>query len=113
MTNEERPKLSIRDAVCKFNEIADSGETHPIRQRKPLQGERLHFDLRDIEQTYDADLTILVTEESDQPKGMDFPSGIVIDANRRAHGADLHLAWDQTKQLRDVLTRILREAGQE
>jgi hypothetical protein len=76
-----------------------------------MPGERLYFDLRETEQTFDADLMLRVTEEADGPEGLDFPPGVVISTNRRAHGADIHLTWEQARQVRDVLTQLLREAG--
>jgi hypothetical protein len=39
--------------------------------------------------------------------------GVTIEADRGAHGAELHLSWEQTSALRNELSRLLREAGTE
>lgn len=44
---------------------------------------------------------------------MSWGLGTTIEAERGAHGAELHLSWEQTAALRDELTRLLREANQE
>ena len=73
----------------------------------------LYYDLRDVEEAYLADFSIVLTENEDGPLGFSYPPGIVVSANCRAHGADVHLTWEQAREVRDTLTRLLREAGQE
>ena len=73
----------------------------------------IFFDLSEIEGTPFADFYLGVTPEDDEPYGEPLPRGISVSANRRGHGADIHLTWEQARQVRDVLTQLLRDAGQE
>ena len=74
----------------------------------------LRFDLAQVEGNPYADFAIEVTDpEDDHLMGEPFPPGITVSANRGAHGADVHLTWAQARELREVLTRLLREAGEE
>jgi hypothetical protein len=74
----------------------------------------LRFDLAEVEGNPFADFAVAITDpEADHFMGQRFPAGVTVSANRGSHGADVHLTWPQTRDLRDVLTRLLREAGQE
>ncbi len=44
---------------------------------------------------------------------MGWGPGVTIDADRGAHGAELHLSWEQSAAFRDKLNRLLKEAGKE
>jgi len=93
------------------------------RQRKPLTLARasrmtsqqamingFHIDLREIEDTFLAELRVWPTTTDDQQLG--YPPGATISADRKAHGAELHLTWDHVQELRNELDRLLREAKQ-
>jgi excisionase family DNA binding protein len=67
-----------------------------------------HVDLREIEDVFLAELRIWPTTADDQQLG--YPPGVTISADRKAHGAELHLTWDHVQQLRNELDRLLREA---
>jgi len=38
--------------------------------------------------------------------------GVTMSADRKAHGAELHLTWDHVQALRNELDRLLQEAKQ-
>jgi len=93
------------------------------RQQKPLPLARatrltsqqatinaFHLDLRDIESIFTAELRVWPTTGEDQQFG--YPPGVTISADRKAHGATLHLTWDHVQALRNELGRLLREAKQ-
>jgi excisionase family DNA binding protein len=93
------------------------------RQRKPLTLARasrmtsqqamingFHIDLREIEDTFLAELRVWPTTTDDQQLG--YPPGATISADRKAHGAELHLTWDHVQELRNELDQLLREAKQ-
>jgi hypothetical protein len=70
-----------------------------------------YLDLAEQEETVDASLRLYRT--TDPPDYVKVREGVTLEADRRYHGADLHLTWAQAKLLRDELTRLLLEAGQE
>jgi len=74
---------------------------------------RLYFDLRDVEETSDAYFGLRITDEDASFLGHPFPPGLIISSSRRFHGADVHLTWPQVRELRDALTVLLREHGQQ
>ena len=69
-----------------------------------------HLDLRDIEAIFGAELRIWPTTGEDQQLG--YPPGATISADRKGHGAELHLTWDHVRELRNELDRLLLEAKQ-
>jgi hypothetical protein len=70
-----------------------------------------YLDLAEQEGTVDASLRLYRTHEP--PDWVAVREGVTLEADRRYHGAELHLTWDQARQIRDELTRLLKEAGQE
>ena len=74
----------------------------------------LLIDLGDVEGTPFAQFCLSVTDTRDGSfLGKPFPAGVTGSADRRAYGADVHLSWEQARRLRDTLTTLLHEAGQE
>jgi len=69
------------------------------------------IDLREEEGTFLASLRVYDTRFLQDWMGWGL--GVTIEADRDAHGAELHLSREQTEALRDELTRLLKEAGQE
>jgi len=69
-----------------------------------------HLDLREIEGIFLAELRVWPTTADDQQLG--YPPGVTISADRKAHGATLHLTWEHVQALRNELGRLLREAKQ-
>lgn len=84
-------------------------------ERRPtwMDLHRLYLDLRDVEETADANFSLQVTDQDGKFPGHPFPPGITVSANRRYHGADVHLTWPQVRELRDTLTALLKENEQE
>jgi excisionase family DNA binding protein len=81
---------------------------------EPLQKPRheLLLDLSESEGSWMVDLCIDLTEPGESPyPGHAYPLGVTLRANAGAHDADLHLSWENTKELRDTLSRLLRQAG--
>jgi hypothetical protein len=74
---------------------------------------RLYFDLREVEETNDAYISIEITGDDASFLGHPFPPGIVVSTERRMHGADVHLTRPQVRELRDTRTAILAEVGAE
>ena len=64
-----------------------------------------------VEQMMASYISLAPFSEWDHKVG--FTDGVLLDANRSAHGAELHLSWEHVRDLRDALTRVLKEAGKE
>jgi hypothetical protein len=69
---------------------------------------RLEFDLREVENTIEASLIVFRTTEEERQQG--YPDGVTLWADRRYHGAELHLTWAQAEQLRDYLHQLVKDA---
>jgi hypothetical protein len=72
------------------------------------KSEIFELDLREQENTVQAWFRIMLTSPDDVDRG--FPPGITIWADRRYHGADLHLTWEQARLLLSELERLISEA---
>jgi len=72
-----------------------------------FENAKFQLDLRDTE-SVDASLLIGITTVEEQEQ-FDSPPGITLDAWRKAHGATLHLSWQQTEALRDALSELIAE----
>ena len=87
----------------------------PLAKAARLTNQEAHikafrFDLRETEGVFPAELAVWPTTTADQQIG--YPAGVTISADRKAHGAELHLTWDHVQELRNELDRLLREAKQ-
>jgi hypothetical protein len=80
--------------------------------RPPQYPFELFLDLSEVEGNPMAHLLVEKTDPSRTRAGLDYPDGLTIDTKIGAHGADVHLNWTEVKILRDTLTRLLAEAGQ-
>src|SRR5688500_11347186 len=92
---------------------AEIAARNPSGQRHGPPGARLYFDLSEIEGVFDVEFYVSLTSEEEIAGPDPYPAGIIVGTERRYHGADVHLSWEQAKELRDTLTQLLREAGQE
>lgn len=72
----------------------------------------LFIDLRETEGTSLASLSVIRIDPQ-VPPSSEPESGLLLSADRGSHGADLHLTWAQVRELRDTLSRLLSEAGED
>ncbi|MBI2913512.1 MAG: helix-turn-helix domain-containing protein [Chloroflexi bacterium] len=71
-------------------------------------GEAFRLNLRAVEGVFGAELAVWPTTARDREAG--YPPGVTISADRKAHGAELHLKWEDVRALRDALDRLLNDA---
>jgi hypothetical protein len=82
-----------------------------VIQATPDEACRLAFrvDLRQVEQTYLAEVAVWPTTLREQELGL--PSGVIVSTDRGAHGAEVHLTWNEAEQLVAELSRLIAEAS--
>jgi hypothetical protein len=78
---------------------------------EPLEKPYFHLDLPEAEMVSLSYLSFQYTSKRDV--GWGHPPGTTVSANRFAHGADVHITLEQTREFRDALTRALHKAGLE
>ncbi len=79
----------------------------------PKLPHELFVDLHQSEDVPRASLCVMKIEPNRVAMGVERDEGLLISADRGAHDADFHLSWQQVRELRDTLSRLLNEANQE
>ena len=70
------------------------------------------IDLSETEGIGDAQVSIWPTTVEEQGRSspaLSLPDGLIVSTDRRYHGAEVHLNWDQGRALSDELLRLLGE----
>jgi hypothetical protein len=87
-------------------------ESPPLKEALLLTIEEAYrrafrINLSSTEQVSDAQVGVWPTTLEEQARG--YPPGIVVCADLRFHGADVHLTWEQAVALSTELRRLLDE----
>ena len=70
------------------------------------------LDLSETEGIGDAQVSVwptTVDEQNRSSPALTLPDGLVVSIDRRYHGAEVHLDWDQARALSEELLRLLAE----
>jgi hypothetical protein len=60
----------------------------------------------------DAKVSVWPTTADEQGKSspvLNLPDGLIVSTDRRSHGAEVHLNWDQARALSNEILRLLAE----